>query len=397
MGCDEAAVHPAVFSESANSPKSAILWPDLKHREGEEDETMTTRYLGDAPRLGKTTGAGMKTASRAFFVFVGSFVITVGIVACSGAPTTAPSHDGLVADMGLDGHAPDLGTLAEAGGETAPSNDSGIAGPWIGPKGGEVGLLRFAVYGDVRPHSKDDDSGYPVQTVHEIFTRIAARRPQLVLGVGDWMFASNYEHAKTQLTKLLGAETPYAHQVFHAMGNHECDGWTTSNCPKGNETGLVRAYFEKLLPFTKKAYFKLDVKTQVGKAKFVIIAPNAWDSAQETWLKQAMQETTRYTFVVRHEPPTDMRAPGMKPSEAIFKNYPHTTLFLYGHDHEYRHLSANQVISGNGGAPMHDGSHYGYLWVEQLSDGNIKVSARRSDSDQVTDSFTLTPEGQLKP
>jgi len=341
------------------------------------------------------THCSAETGRPMFLSLLLAWLLVVGVPGCGDSPAPGHGHDGAAADTGGDTGHRDMGSSPDAGRDAVSSADGSVKHQWIGPKGGTVDLLKFAVFGDVRPRYMNQDSGYPVKTVRGVFTRLAARGPQFVLGVGDWMFASNYSHASAQLTMLLQAEKPYAHQVFHAMGNHECNGWTSSNCPRGNETGQVRAYFEKLLPFTKTAYFKFIVNTRSGSAKFVVVAPNAWDKTQESWLKQTMKQKTRYTFVLRHEPPSDTRAPGVKPSQAIFDGYPHTTLFLYGHNHEYKHLSANQVISGNGGAPLSHGSHYGYLWVTQLPGGNLRITERRSDTDQVTDSFNLTPGGQL--
>ena len=303
-------------------------------------------------KLSTTSGAAAPTLTAILL----AALLGPNLCGCSNTPPSVDGDTGVTFDTLADFKPP-----ADAVGP----NDAGGSSAWIGPKGGTVDLLRFAVFGDVRPHNMDQDADYPAKVVQQIFTRVAARKPQFVLGVGDWMFASNYTHAKAQLTALLAAEKPYAHQVFHAMGNHECNGWTSSNCPRGDETGQVRAYFEELLPYTKKAYFSFTIKTRLGDTKVVVTAPNAWDPAQQSWLQQVMQQKTRYTIVVRHEPSSDTRAPGVKPSDAIFKSYP-VTLYLFGHYHEYRHLSANQVISGNGGAPLASGSHFGYLWVEQL-------------------------------
>jgi hypothetical protein len=88
------------------------------------------------------------------------------------------------------------------------------------------------------------------------------------------------------------------------------------------------------------------------------------------------------------------------PSDTLFKSNP-VTLALFGHTHEFRKVSANQIISGNGGAPLASGygagSNYGYLLVEQLSDGNLSVSEIDEASGNVTESWKVTPQGHSAP
>ena len=261
----------------------------------------------------------------------------------------------------------------------------------VGPRGGRVALLKFAVFGDVRPATLDADAAYPTATVTKLFVRIAQIQPHFVLGVGDWMYASDETHANTQLDQLLQAEKAYPGFIVHGMGNHECG---KSNCPSGDETGQVRAYMKKLIPFASHAYFSFDVQTSLGEAKIVFIATNAWNTEQETWLKTVLQKPTNYTFVVRHHPPQRTDAPGVLPSEAIL-NGQAVTLKLYGHTHKYRHLSANEVISGNGGAPLSSKTDdfYGLLAVEQLADTNLKITEINEDG-TFADSFKLTPQGE---
>lgn len=299
-------------------------------------------------------------------------------------------------DAGVDARTQDA-TGPDGGSHDASLGDGGAPTQWIGPQGGTVDRLRFAAFGDVRPPDLDQDGAYPTQTVHQLFTQMAARSPQIVLGVGDWMFASTESHARTQLTSLLEAEAPYAHTVIHAMGNHECEGWTDSNCPSFNESGQVRAYMDLLLPFTDKAYWSLPVQTDLGTAKVVVVALNAWSEAQSTWLSGALDAPSDYTFVLAHEPPPTHNAPGEDAFQQILAAHGDITLILYGHWHEYQHLSTNEVVTGNGGAPLSDGGYFGYLWVEQRSDGNVEVTEHHIDTDQVMDGFTLTPAGALVP
>ena len=287
------------------------------------------------------------------------------------------------------------GSPKDTGSPAEPAASSG----GIDWHGGTVDRLRFAVFGDVRPPELDEDDAYPVDVVNQLFSQISARDPQFVLGVGDWWFASNYDHAATQAQELLSAEQPYGGFVFHAMGNHECEGWTASNCPDGDETGQVQAWYDYLWTFSDVPYLRFDVETGSGKARFLILAPNAWNTAQEAWLQNALADDTDYTFILRHEPPDATSAPGVEESGAIIENHAGNTLLVYGHYHYYQHLSTNEVISGNGGAPLYtpsDGStpYYGYLFVEQRDDGDIQVSEYEETTDALMDQFVLTPTGE---
>ncbi|NOZ87270.1 MAG: hypothetical protein GXP49_13585 [Deltaproteobacteria bacterium] len=352
---------------------------------------------------------------RSILFFASLFIPAVLLAACNSTGNNTHTMDKDAAenndadaaiDEGDDTVTPDQESLADqertnqgdeidAWADQVDRNESN--NNWIGPDGGSVDRLRFVAFGDVRPPAIDQDDAYPSHVVNQIFRQLAVRNPQFVIGVGDWVFASDYNHAKTQMQFLLDAEKPYAHFVFHIMGNHECNGWTDSNCPEGDETGQVRAYYELLWNFSTKPYFRFDVQTSFGDAKFVITAPNAWNSAQEDWLRRTLNDPTPYTFILRHEPPDATRAPGVGPSETIIKSHKDNTLIIYGHVHHYEHLSTNEVISGNGGAPLSgpdSGHFFGYLLVEQLFDGNIQVSEYKEGSDELKDRFVLGPNGK---
>src|ERR1700722_11810437 len=59
----------------------------------------------------------------------------------------------------------------------------------IGPTGGSVALLNFAVIGDTRPANYDDTAGYPSSIIQEIFQNIEAKspHPDFVVATGDYM------------------------------------------------------------------------------------------------------------------------------------------------------------------------------------------------------------------
>lgn len=255
-----------------------------------------------------------------------------------------------------------------------------------------AGTFRFAVFGDVRPRNLDDTANYPTAIITSLFQQISAHSPQLVVGTGDYMFASqtNTASVATQIGDLLGAEKAFSGPIYHAMGNHECTGATASNCPNGNETANVQAFMSKLVPAgTTTPYYRVDVDTGAGTAKLIFVAANAWSQAQSDWLDAQLAEPTAYTFVIRHEAATITETNGAVASEAIVKQHP-LTLELLGHTHRYEKIDDRHIISGNAGAPL-SGGHYGFLLVDLLTNGNLSVSEVDQSTGSVTDTFTVCP------
>ncbi len=118
---------------------------------------------------------------------------------------------------------------------------------------------------------------------------MAALGPQLAVATGDYMFVEYLpSSAASQLKALLSAESTFTAPIFHTMGNHECQSFADVNCPNLNES----------------------------------------------------------TNVVRHHPTPDGGQPsaaaGIAASDAIFAKHA-VTLFIFGHVHEYAHLTANAV------------------------------------------------------
>ena len=103
------------------------------------------------------------------------------------------------------------------------------------------------------------------------------------------------------------------------MGNHECTGYTDSNCGSGNSDGVTNNYTaflsQMLGPIGQTSpYYAINVNATDGSwtAKFVFIAANAWDSTQSSWLTTTMAKTTTYTFVIRHEAAEANTAPASR-------------------------------------------------------------------------------------
>jgi hypothetical protein len=317
-----------------------------------------------------------------------------------GGPGPAPDSGG-ADDSGVTPDASGGGQDAAAQDVTSEPDDSPPRGT-VDPqgKGGTVNRLAFTAFGDIRPALPDEDFAYPNTTVQAIVANMAAMHPEFAVATGDYMFVEYLpSSASAQLNSLLSDEKPFGAPIFHTMGNHECQSFTDVNCPMLNESVNITTYLSMLLPWTPVPWFSFVVHTDFGDAKFVFIAVNAWTDTQATWLDQVMSAETKYTFVIRHHPTPDAGMPssavGIAASDAILGKYP-VTLYLFGHVHEYTHLSANRVVTGNAGAPL-DAGNYGFLYVLQRPDGNIAVSEYPPNMNTATDTWAVTPDGAETP
>jgi hypothetical protein len=279
----------------------------------------------------------------------------------------------------------------------APPNDG------AGNGGGMLAELRFAVVGDTRPANLDDTANYPTAVVRQIWTAVEAEQPHPAFAVttGDYMFAATATHEQgPQLDLYLGARAAYHGMVYPALGNHECDGYTVSNCGPGGVDGFppnYTMYLERMvLPLgEQRPYYVERFAAWDGSwtAKFVFIAANAWTPDQAAWLELALSEPTTYTFAVRHEQHDATTAPGVGPSAAILARHP-LTMLIVGHSHTYRHVPAyREIIVGNGGAPLTSGVNYGYVIVARQPDGTIGVTAYDYMSHATMDRFAVAANG----
>jgi hypothetical protein len=287
----------------------------------------------------------------------------------------------------------------------------------VGPAGGRVPALIFAVVGDTRPALPDEFSPYPIEVASQIYGDIQALspRPQFVIATGDYMFARPKKpfarsEAPVQGELYLRASQKFTGQVYLAMGNHECRNSTKSNCCATCGDGTpapYRAFLWMLgrlglpnqLPYYA-VHFASSDPAQPWTAKFVFIAANAWDDGQASWLEAALAERTTYTFVVRHEPDYENDAClGCGASDAIVKKNPYT-LLLVGHDHTFKIVRASrEIVVGLGGAPMNnDYDRHGFLLCLQESDGNIACQERDVGSGRSSyqdSTLVVTPDGRV--
>jgi hypothetical protein len=330
-----------------------------------------------------------------------------------------------------------------SGGATG-SGGSGAGGNGAGGTGGSITLpsptlapvhvanLSFGVVGDTRPASSTTGH-YPstVNTIiNSIFTGLQTQSASFVVGTGDYAFSSTGAgSALPQYQDYMAARAHYTGKFLPTMGNHECNGFTDSNCPPGSFTGMTQDYINTIVsPSTSQTnpWFSALYLANDGSwsAKFIFTAANAWNTTQQSWFSSTMAVHTTYTFIVRHEPANDARAPGVTPTESVMSSAfsaGNLTLSLTGHTHliqlpggtqpygdTFGATMAYETIIGCGGAPLDAGPDYGYaVATRRASDGAIVVQAYQSANSSgtaivpnVADSnfrFAVNPNGTSNP
>ncbi len=260
--------------------------------------------------------------------------------------------------------------------------------------------------GDTRPANLDDTAGYPTPIVGQIWSDVVAdpAQPRFAVTSGDYMFASvTGGQVDPQLDMYLGARAVYTGVVYPAMGNHECNGYTDSNCGPNNKDGEPANYLEfmnrMVTPLGEQHPYYIERFAATDgswSAKFIFVAANAWDATQNAWVNLMETEPTTYTFVVRHEPPDSNTAPGVDPTTLILARFP-LTMLITGHTHTYQHVPAyREIIVGNGGAPLTSNFNYGYVIVQQQTDGTLLVTSKDYQTLAAVDQFTINPDGTLQ-
>ena len=278
-----------------------------------------------------------------------------------------------------------------AGGDGPPAGGTG--------SGGTLGELRFAVVGDTRPPFPDETSAYPTPIITRIYQDLVAESPApaFAIGTGDYIFASTGgTQQQPQLDLYMGARAAFAGTFYPAMGNHECTGATNGNCASAPTKNMTAFAATMLAPIgvTRPYYTETFAATDTSwTAKFVFIACNAWDAAQASWLDAELSKPTTYSFVVRHESAGAVSGTPCPASETTIKAHP-LTLRLVGHSHYYSHVAASQeIIVGNGGAPLTSGTNYGYVIIARNASGTLTVTAYDYLTHATLDTFDLQASG----
>jgi hypothetical protein len=269
----------------------------------------------------------------------------------------------------------------------------------VGPGGGAVDRLFFAMHGDTRPPDCDQTGAYPTDIIRSIFQREHDLGVQFAVDLGDHMFVCNnsVDEAQTQMKMYMDASQLLGKTTFMTMGNHECAGGNMCSSTANDANSTV--YRQALAPIAALPYYSFDVMTSSGKATFVIVADNFWDGAQQQWLEATLTRAdaeARYTIVARHHPidNKDLQNPQMWQVIRAHKY----TLFLTGHSHVYSHdtwldPSGRTLRLGVGGAPLASGqSFYGFGAVQQNADGSLAVTIYDQATMNPQDSFTVAPQ-----
>jgi hypothetical protein len=150
---------------------------------------------------------------------------------------------------------------------------------------GKSADLTFAIVGDTRPSSIDDTSNYPTSIITKIYEDIegASPKPTFVVGTGDYQYASTTGSEQApQIDKYMTARAVFTGRFYPAMGNHECTGYTDSNCGSGESDGITKNYTTfmttMLGPISEtNPYYVEKVSASDGSwtAKLVFVACNA--------------------------------------------------------------------------------------------------------------------------
>ncbi len=283
------------------------------------------------------------------------------------------------------------------GGGGAGGGSGGGSGSGIGPNGGTVDKLHFALTGDTRPPACEDTGHYPTPIIEAIADAAQRKNAQFGLDLGDHMYVCNHDLAlaTAQMKLYTQAVSRFSGTWFMTMGNHEC---FHGPCLLESTNANYVAYMNALAPVSSKPYYAFNIETSKGRATFVIIADNGWDSRQAAWLEATLAEAdskATYTIVARHHPSGDNSVPTNAESIAIVRAHKFA-LLLTGHDHSYKHMTTDQgrdLVIGIGGAPLiAAGSDFnGYAMIDQLADGRLQVTIFNINGDLQQDSWTVGP------
>jgi hypothetical protein len=350
---------------------------------------------GPTPTLSNTT-AGLRAAAGCTDTDNNASDFSAGAPAPRNSATPTTSCGGGSAGSGSGGSGGG-GTGGSGGGGSPPS----LPAPTLPPV--SMDNLVFGAFGDIRPANPNDTANYPDFIVGKIFAGLQSRGVTFAVDAGDHCFqfsisAGSYCHTQFVSHFMADKNANYSGMLIPTMGNHEGCGTnaaTAGNCTSWS-SGLVHDFLVDVVqPTTGQSaypYYSIAVYGSWGTAKFVHVAANAWTSAQNTWLTDTLNVATTYTFVIRHEPASDARAPGVTPSESLYSSHYNSgtlTLSITGHTHliqlpggtqpygdPYGATQPYEIILGNAGAPLDAGPYYGFaVLTRRTSDGAIVTQA----------------------
>jgi hypothetical protein len=285
-----------------------------------------------------------------------------------------------------------------------PAGDMGgiPVGGAIGPTGGTVDRLFFGFTGDTRP---DQCGGtYPQTIINSIFSGMKSKGVEFALDQGDHMFNCGYSNAAfttaaDQMQNYIDAATLLGKTVFMTMGNHECSGSASTLCSSTGSLGSnpnYTAFMNAMKPISTKPYYRFDVTTSSGLAVFLVVADDAWDSTQQSWLTQQLTDAdahAKYTFVSKHHPDGNTDHPEFQQIYDLVTAHKYT-LFLTGHSHLFKrqYNDPRAMVIGCGGAPLAGGNFFGYGTALQGTDDRIYVTIYDQSTGNAVDQFNVGPQ-----
>jgi hypothetical protein len=223
-----------------------------------------------------------------------------------------------------------------------------------------------------------------------------ALRVQFAVDLGDHMYVCNQSavEANAQMSLYLSAIAHGPSTFWMTMGNHECGNDVPPySCSFGDGDANFAAYMAAL--GRAQPWYAADVQTQLGLARFVIVADDAWDAAQKRWLERTLSDAdarARYTIVVRHHPVTGLRTGN---AEIVSMIAAHKySLILTAHAHSYvrdpARFGGRSVIVGLGGAPST--AQPGFGTVLQNPDGTLTFVRRDVNGNPLEPPWSVQPQ-----
>jgi hypothetical protein len=266
--------------------------------------------------------------------------------------------------------------------------------------GGTVDRLFFGITGDTRPASSG--SSYPSSlqmVIDNIFTQMGTRGVQFAIDQGDHLEASSGSEATAQMGNYMSAAGKLGKPIFMTMGNHECSNSYTmgSDCSTTCATDFkCSAFLHALQPVSPtNPYYRFDVMTSTGKATFIVVADDAWNSTQQSWLTTQLTDAdanSKYTFVSKHHPEGNTDQTFFATIEQLVRAHKYT-LFLTGHSHEWKREPGDPraIRMGLGGAPFDNPNQqfWGYGTVMQCPDNHFYVTVYDQATGNVFDTFNV--------
>ena len=330
--------------------------------------------------------------------------LAVVLVACSSNHVVSGGEP----DAGPDAGAP---AGLDAGTDGGPedqllSPDAGGTGS-LTAAGGTLADLRFAVVGDTRPLKANDNADYPIQVIRQIFTDITnlSPSPAFTLSTGDYQYVDpGSGNSSTQVGDYVTARSSYPGLLFPTMGNHECTGYTNSECGSGNTDGITENYTTFMSPSVRadrrsNPYYSIPISAADGSwtAKIVVTAANAWDQDQQIgrrrWRSRRPTPSCRAMSRSRTPPTSRPSAPSTTSSTRAA-----TRSCWWGTP-----TRSGTRRSSRGGHRRErwrsgDDRSFGFALIARQSDGTLSVQQYDETSGAPTPggvSFTIDAQGQV--